>query len=71
MATVHTTPLAKLYQDLVDAGTIVPNPEPARFTFPSMRVYVPSVTTYGTHDLRGLEEETRAQLEPGTQRNSR
>jgi len=69
MTTSHTTPLANLYQELVDAGTITPASEPGRFSYPSMRVYVPSVTTYGVCDTRGLGEEARAQLERSAQRN--
>jgi hypothetical protein len=69
--TTYTTPLARLYQELVDAGTIVPVAEPGRFSYPSMRVHVPSVTTYGVCDTRGLGEELRAQLERGAPRNQR
>ncbi len=60
MSEQHTTPLARLYQEMVDAHLIVPVAEPGRFTYPSMRIRVPSVTTY---DTRGLGEELRAQLE--------
>jgi hypothetical protein len=58
-----TTPLAELYQQLVDTGAIQPANEAGQFRYPSMRIVVPSVTTYGVHDYRGLGEELRAQLE--------
>ena len=70
MTEEHTTPLARLYQEMVDAGLITPVAEVGRFTYPSMRVRVPSATTYGLYDTRGLGEELRAQLERRSQRDN-
>jgi hypothetical protein len=67
MSEQHTTPLAKRYQEMVDEGLIAPVAEAGRFTYPSMRVRVPSATTYGLTDTRGLGEELRAQLERRSQ----
>jgi hypothetical protein len=71
MSDTQTTPLAKLYQEMVDSGTIAPVAEAGRFTYPSMRATVPSITTYGVTDTRGLQEDIRAQLERSAQRNKR
>jgi hypothetical protein len=70
MSEQHPTPLAKIYQEMVDAGLIVPVAEAGRFIYPSMRVRVASATTYGVCDTRGLGEELRAQLERRSQGNN-
>ncbi len=61
---VMATQLAQIYQQLVDAGLIVPIGEPAgQFRYPSVLVPVPTFTTYGVSDTRGLSEDLLAELE--------
>ncbi len=58
------TRLEKQYRELIRRGLIVPNREPVTdFQYPSALVPVPTITTYGVGDTRGLNEEQIAQLE--------
>ncbi len=58
------TLLEKQYRELMRRGLIVPTREPITdFKYPSALVPVPSFTTYGVGDTRGLNEEQIAQLE--------
>jgi len=58
------TRLEKLYHNLVQQRLIVPLPQPSTdFKYPSALVPVPSFTSYGVGDTRGLNEEQIAELE--------
>jgi hypothetical protein len=58
------TRLEKMYHELILKGLIVPVPEPiTEFRYPSVLVPVPTFTTYGVGDTRGLNEEQIAELE--------
>jgi hypothetical protein len=64
------TPLAKLYQEMVDHGVIVPpNKDSTQFLFPSLLNPVPSFTTYGVPIL--LEKDLRVELESSPIGNQR
>ena len=61
------TSLQKRYEQLVRSGLIKPLAEvPRRFTYPSVLTVVPTFTTYGVADTRGLNEDQIAQLERNT-----
>ena len=63
-----TSPLAKLYQEMVDTGVIVPQgKDSTQFVFPSLLTPVPSFTTYGVPIIR--ERDMRAELESNTNGN--
>lgn len=63
-----TTPLAKLYQEMVDRGVIVPlRPDSPQFVFPSLLAPVPSFTTYGVPIIE--EKDLRVELESNTRGN--
>ena len=63
-----STPFAKLYQEMVDTGVIVPLQwDSTQFVFPSLLVPVPSFTTYGVPMIE--EKELRVELESNTARN--
>ena len=69
MAKKFNTPLAKLYQQMVERGEIAPVAEPGRFSYPSVLKHVPSFTTYGTVDFERTDVLTGmplAELESGT-----
>jgi hypothetical protein len=52
------------YQQLVDAGLIIPpTVSPPSFKFPTMLVQFPSVTTNGVFDRSEIEKVANAQLE--------
>ena len=59
------------YQELVEQGLITPNPEPlSDFTFPSLLIYVPNVTTDGVIDPEVIRRLARnAELERDLNRN--
>ena len=58
------TRLEKMYYELIQRGLIVPEREPSSdFQYPSVLRQVPSFTSYGVGDTRGLNEEQIAELE--------
>ena len=58
------TRLEKMYYELMRKGLIVPVNEPVGdFKYPSALVPVPTFTTYGVGDTRGLNDEQIAELE--------
>ena len=62
------TPLAKLYQEMVDKGVIVPaQADSTRFVLPSVLLPFPSFTTYGVPIIR--EKDLRVELESGSGRD--
>lgn len=65
---METTPLAKLYQEMVDRGVIVPvQRDSTQFVFPSLLAPVPSFTTYGVPIVE--EKDLRVELESNTTGN--
>ena len=58
------TRLERMYFELIRKGLIVPVTEPSTdFKYPSALVPVPTFTSYGVGDTRGLNEEQIAELE--------
>jgi hypothetical protein len=58
------TQLERMYFELVRKGLIVPVTEPStEFQYPTVLRAVPSFTSYGVGDTRGLNEEQIAELE--------
>jgi len=63
-----TTPLARLYQEMVDRGVIAPpKADPIQFVLPSLLVPVPNFTTYGVKVIQ--VKDLRVELESNTARN--
>jgi len=55
---------AERYQELVNAGLIVPAPvAPPGFKFPTMMVQMPSITTNGVLDKAPIDRIVNAELE--------
>ena len=65
MAGKFDTPLANLYQEMVERGQVAPVAEPGRFRYPSALKVVPSFTTYGATTL-SAEGTALAELEPSS-----
>lgn len=69
MADKFNTPLANLYQQMVDDGLVTPVAEAGRFRYPSVLKHINSFTTYGTVDITRIDALTgiaRAELESGS-----
>ena len=49
MSVTFDTPLAQLYQELVEKGVLIREPDTQPFRYPSTKRYVPSITTYRKH----------------------
>jgi hypothetical protein len=63
------TPLANLYQRWVDQGLIVPAQTVGEFSYPSVLVHVPCITTTGVSTLAGMRVDSLGRLEFDTRRN--
>ncbi len=48
MAEIYNTPIAKLYQSMIDNGVFVPVEVSSNFRYPSKVVHVATVATNGT-----------------------